>query len=294
MRSVIVWVSLAFLTTLALVLYPEWSGRDKGTWSTLHEFKFTSSNSTLPFVTLVVVVTSPAAWVDRRQRIRAQFARNLGLITDDSTVVFKFALGSKRTLTENNTLVDAEVEASTHEDILFFDCHDMDDSLNHSENWHLAAGESATTKKVLLSIEWATAHFRFKYFFRLGDDSYFRVDRFMTLLSNNTFPERKAVVGRMESGYVFDMQQTYAQGAGYAVTYDACVFIAANTRFLLDTAPEDCVVARWLFAIGVNFVHSPLWRDMGGGESCQPDMILAHKLPPPFWANISADGNVVC
>ena len=277
----------SLLMALALVLYPM-------SRSALQEFNFPLSfeaNSTLPFVTVVVVVTSPAAWHDRRGRIRAQFARNLRLIHHGS-VVLKFALGVEGA--DNHTLDATHHEASRHRDILFFDCLDMDDSLNHIQNWHLAAGASATTSKVMLSVEWAVQNFRFEYFFRLGDDSYFRVDRFMALLSNKELPEQKAVVGRMESGYVFDMQQTYPQGAGYALTYDVCTFIAANTGFLMVTAPEDCVVARWLFAIGATFVHSPLWRDMGLGESCEHDMILAHKLPSPFWTNISADGTVKC
>ena len=84
---------------------------------------------------MVVVVTSPAAWHDRRDRIRTQFARNLRLMREGSAIL-KFALGVEGT--ENHTLTTAQREARIHEDILFFDCLDMDDSLNHIENWRQA------------------------------------------------------------------------------------------------------------------------------------------------------------
>ena len=53
-------------------------------------------------------------------------------------------------------------------------CLDMDDELNNHANWHVDAGPSATTQKVLLGMEWAVRRFDFDYFMKLGDDSYFR------------------------------------------------------------------------------------------------------------------------
>lgn len=251
------------------------------------------SKTNLPYISLIVVATSATPWVDRRDRIRAQFPRNVGLIEKpERSVILKFALGTQDQ--DAVARVSARVEAEKHHDILLLPCLDLDDSLNHIGNWHLAAGPSATTRKVMLSVQWAVQNYNFDYFFRLGDDSYFRVDRFISLLNTNHFPDKNAVIGRMESGYVFDMQQTYPQGAGYALTYDVCLFVASNTAFLMDTAPEDCVVARWLFAVGATFVHSSLWKDMFLGESCENDMVLAHKLPAELWTNISADGTVMC
>ncbi len=163
-----------------------------------------------PFVTMVVVVTSAAAWADRRARIRHQFPRNAELVPAEQTVLLKFAVGIQNL--DHDILLQARKEAANRTDMLFFDCLDMDQELNDINNWHLNAGPSATTQKVLLSIEWAVQHFDFEYFFRLGDDSYFRVDKFMALLAAKEVPSAKAVVGRMQSGYVFDMQQTYPQG----------------------------------------------------------------------------------
>lgn len=74
-----------------------------------------------------------------------------------------------------------------------------------------------------------------------------------------------------------------------------CVkFVAADTGTLSRTAPEDCVVARRLFAIGAKFVDSPFWREMGIPEKCDRDMMLAHRLPAEARASIAEAGNVEC
>ena len=96
------------------------------------------------------------------------------------------------------------------------------------------------------------------------------------------------------SDTVFGMQQLYARGMGYGLTHDVCMFIASNQAYLLNTAPEDCVVARWLFALGANFVDSPRWREIHMGDTYDPNMVLAHKLPAEIWGNISIAGTGVC
>lgn len=247
----------------------------------------------LPFVKVVVVVTSVRGWVDRRQRIRMQFGRNLRLTEgNEENVVLKFALGTKDV--SNDSISAGEKEAKEFQDILFLDCMDVDNELQQWRKWRFDAGSSSTTSKVMLSAQWAVRHYTFDYFFRLGDDSYLRIDVFLYLACRNEWPLDNAVVGHILTTKLFGMQHIYPQGMGYALTYDVTVFIGTNSAFLLDTAPEDCVVARWLFAIGANFVHSQLWRDIELGQSCHPEMVLAHKLPADLWAQITADGSVVC
>lgn len=87
--------------------------------------------------------------------------------------------------------------------------------------------------------------------------------------------------------------QEYAQGGGYAVTADICRFISKAKPWLLTTAPEDGVVARWFLAVGAKFLNHPGWRALDLGENCD-NMILAHKLPIESWATISSDGTVNC
>ncbi len=250
-------------------------------------------NRHLPFVKVIVVVTSVTGWVDRRERIRKQFARNLRLTQgNEKDVVLKFALGTQGV--SNHSMSAGEKEAKEFQDILFLDCIDVDIELQQWRKWRFDASSSSTTSKVMLSAQWAVRHYTFDYFFRLGDDSYLRIDAFLYLACQNEWPRDNAVVGHILTTNVFGMQQIYPQGMGYALTYDVTVFIGTNSAFLLDTAPEDCVVARWLFAIGANFIHSPLWRDIELGQSCHPKMVLAHKLPANLWTQITADGLIEC
>ncbi|KAL3156439.1 galactosylxylosylprotein 3-beta-galactosyltransferase activity protein [Trebouxia sp. C0009 RCD-2024] len=248
----------------------------------------------LPYISVVVIATSAAGWSDRRGRIRAQFPRNVRLIPDneEQSVLLKFAVG--RHGPSQEVISNVTLEAENFADILMLDCLDEDDSLNLQANWDLTAGVSATTSKVMLSVTWAVRHYDFDYFFRLGDDSYFRIDRFMSLISHQQIPAKSAVVGQILHGHVFGELQPYPQGMGYGLTYDVCTFIAGNEGQLLNTAPEDCVVARWLMAVGAHFINSPHWRDIALGEGCQPDMVLAHKLPADLWSNITDSGTIEC
>ena len=244
----------------------------------------------LPFFTVVVVTTSVASWVDRRQRIRSQFPRNMRLRKNDrQTALLKFAVGTQGLAeSDENTI---RREAVLHSDILLLDCLDLDDHLNNSSNWSLNAGPSATTSKVMYAAQWAVRHFDFEYFFRLGDDSYLRIDKFLALIDVHAFPTRNAVVGQIWTHEVFGVVQSFAQGSGYALTHDVCLYIAKNAGILLQTAPEDCVVSRWLYAIGTTFVDSSLWCDLAV-QKCEDDVVLVHRLPTDLWPTIADDGSV--
>lgn len=250
------------------------------------------AHSRQKFVNVVVVAPSAADWEDRRTRIRHQFPRNMQLMNSSSSAVLKFALGT-RNLSEA-TLEALRAEHRNHQDMLLLDCIDMDDDLNWNWNWKLDGNVSATTSKVMLSIAWAVQRYRFDYFFRLGDDSYFRIDKFMHLLDTDQIPREKAVVGQILKADILGMTQEYPQGMGYGLTYDLCSFVTTAMPWLLDTAPEDGVVARWLFAAGAKFVNHSAWRSIIDGEPCGVDMVLAHKLPPEKWSNISDAGTVEC
>ena len=250
------------------------------------------SSARLKFVNVVVVAPSAADWVDRRRLIRKQFPRNLELMNATSSAVLKFAVGIYNMSTESKEILEAEQRQ--HKDMLFLDCIDKDDDLNWQWNWRLDGNVSATTSKVMLTIGWAVQNFKFDYFFRLGDDSYFRIDKFVELIETGQIPKDKAVVGQILQTEILSMNQPYPQGMGYGLTYDVCAFVAAAMPWLLDTAPEDGVVARWLFAVGAAFVNLTTFRSIVDGEPCSDDMILAHKLPEDRWRKISETGTVDC
>lgn len=248
----------------------------------------------LPFVSVVVVATSAIGWSDRRARIRAQFPRNMDLLPagDAQVALLKFAVGTQSLA--DDQLSQARTEAAQFSDVLLLDCLDEDTDLKHAHLWRQDAGVSSTTSKVMLSVQWAVRHYEFQYYFRLGDDSYLRIDQFVNMLSSQSLPMHNAVIGHIMTDRVFGMDQLYPQGMGYGLTHDVCEFIAINHAKLLNTAPEDCVVARWLFALGAQFVDSPLFLDIHMGDSCTDDMVLAHKLPAELWQNISERGTVSC
>lgn len=238
-------------------------------------------------IDVVVVAPSIAPWLDRRTRLREQFPKNMQLAPIGYSAVLKFAIS-------NTGYNDTQAEAEQFSDLLFFDCIDADDALNWQQNWRLDAGPSSTTCKMLSSVQWAVKHYNFQYFFRLGDDSYFRIDKFLSLLASKQLPTGKAVIGQILKTHIIGMEQEYAQGMGYGLTPEVCDFITAAAPWLLDTAPEDGVVARWLFAVGTKFVHHPGWRSISDKDPCDESMILAHKLPIELWSNITSNGSVLC
>lgn len=238
-------------------------------------------------VDVLVVAPSAGESLDRRTRLRQQFPRNMILAPAEYSATLKFALSGE-------VYNDTQAEDVQFHDLLFFDCIDADDALNWQPNWKVEAGPSSTTCKVMNSIQWAVKYHSFKYFFRLGDDSYFRIDKFLNMLAQNQLPTGKAVIGQILKTWIMGMEQDYAQGMGYGLTPEVCEYIAAAAPWLLDTAPEDGVVARWLFAVGTKFVNNPAWRALDLGEHCDENMVLAHKLPVELWSNITSDGLVDC
>lgn len=239
------------------------------------------------FVDVLVMAPSVGAWLDRRTRLRQQFPHNMKLAPEGYSAILKFALSV-------SAINDTEAEVTHHSDLIFFDCLDTDDALNLQHNWQTDAGPSSTTCKVMKSIEWAVKSYSFRYFFRLGDDSYFRIDMFLNMLAQNQLPFGKAVIGQILEDEILGMVQQYPQGMGYGLTPEVCDYIEAAVPWLLETAPEDGVVARWLFAVGTKFVNHPGWRSVNDGSACDQDMVLAHKLPAELWSNITRDGLVDC
>ena len=49
---------------------------------------------------------------------------------------------------------------------------------------------------------------------RLGDNRYFRIDKFMSVISRQQTPSRSAVVGHILHDHVFGELQPYPQGMG--------------------------------------------------------------------------------
>ena len=198
-RSWLAWTLLYLLSRTALASFgrgSSWETAFGGRREYTHALK-------LPHNNIVVVVTSPLQWLHRRELIRRQFSRNMQLISSNHTVVLRFAVGTVDL--ETSVLTEANREQDKKHDLLFLQCLDIDTALLGDAHWGVDAGPSATTQKVLLPVEWAVKSYTFDFFMRLGDDSYFRVDRFISLW--NTFPKKNTVIGKIMKAPILGMEQ---------------------------------------------------------------------------------------
>ena len=212
------------------------------------------------------------------------------LVSDEQSAILKFAIGTQELDVEELHLI--QEEGRKHGDLLLLDCVDSDDELTEAGEWFLNTASTAISSKVLLSIKWSAQNFEFDYWFRLSD-SYFRIDMFLQMLLAGLIPGKKAVIGRILSAQVFDMQQVYPSSVGYGLTSDICAFVSANTDVLLKNAPEGYVVSRWLYAVGAKFVDIANWIK-ADSSGCSPDTLLATGLSEASWSAIHDNGTLPC
>lgn len=132
-------------------------------------------------VFLVAAVTSPAQSQQRRRWLRRQWAKNVALMQAQlpagnkdapHKVVMKFVIGVNDAESTPEELQALKGEDKAWDDILLI--HNIKDlDMQPWQDFHKLWHEtSATTKKVLYSMQWAVKKYKiFQYFARLGDDS---------------------------------------------------------------------------------------------------------------------------
>jgi hypothetical protein len=152
-----------------------------------------------PYPHLLVYVAVPNAWADadRRQPLRAQWARSLvlmdtrlkeeGVAGPPPATVLHFVIGLQGLSDKDKAAVGAD--STTHQDLLILpDVTDKD------------AGEpvsrSSTTLKVMHSMAYAANHYTFDFNARVRDDAYLRIDYLAELiLVDHAFPLERAYNG---------------------------------------------------------------------------------------------------
>ncbi len=262
-------------------------------------------------VFLMAVITSPAGNHARRHLLREQWQRNIQLlraipVTNTAIrpdVVMIFVIGTENVTQEERNVVQREEESFG--DILIL--HGISDQDRGVEDngwpWN---GTSATTEKVVYSMQWAVEKYTFQYFARLGDDAYFRPDEFYRQVDSGEIPTSMALIGHFIGPYVYDTgfgmhnSVVYPSGMGYVVTFDLCSYIAHSAGVLGVGFPEDAVVGSWLAGTKAKYVHAAdKFHDVHppdyGYRPCTPKDLLLHRMrTAEDWKAVGTTGLVVC
>lgn len=281
------------------------------------------------FYHLVAFVPSGAAAVNRRDALRAQFARSAALIAPLGLRVRLYFVVGRNTESISG-------EAARHADMITVDCQD------HDFGAEPAAG-SATTCKIVKALHFAVASLDFLLWARIGDDSFFRVDHFLARIASAHFAERgvaRAAFGRfvvpggaidktLSASYGVDKLPLYPAGSGYVLGADIVRALASTDAAvgLIDGWPEDGVAGLWLSGLAYERVDSPClhdtallpgederdWSNLRGGAivdsrgftlrmpwelpprrfnagPCTADSILVHYMTQELWGMIGANG----
>jgi hypothetical protein len=183
-------------------------------------------------------------------------------------------------------------ENAQYDDIVMLNCSDYDGPADKS----LYPLESATTVKVILAIQYALQHFTFKYFARVGDDTFFRFDAY---LMRESLPVIKTITGYITRNTlpVCGGECAYPSGMGYIMTQDVASWFGQSRSFLHKTWPEDACVGAWVVGTTIKLLHDASFHDVFGlphGNRCTDNDIMIHKPTPYQWLAISSKGVMSC
>eukprot|EP00877_Chromochloris_zofingiensis_P005839 jgi/Chrzof1/15256/UNPLg00650.t1 len=193
-----------------------------------------------------------------------------------------------------------DAEQRSYGDILLLPTPDLD-----SPDPPPSGQDSATTLKVMYALKWATERYHFNYFVRLGDDAFFRVDYF--LQASKSWPLEKLYRGMCTIIYSFESKDkkvpkntvSYCQGMGFALSYDAAEYVAANFDMLQKGWPEDAVVGSWFVGTLIQARHDDRFHEFSSG-GCGNTSIIVHMKPNmntpttvDLWQRINNDTGVL-
>lgn len=262
-------------------------------------------------VFLVAVVTSPASWRERRGWLRDQWDKNMRLLNEHvrerqngpSRIIFKFAIGVENEDSEEFKGI-LEEQKEFGDILLLYNVQDLEVDYAHLHPHWPWYNTSATTEKVLYSMQWAVTHYDFEYFARIGDDAYFRPDEFYKQARNGEFPSKLAVIGLMTGPLPYtvagkEAQVVYPSGAGYIVTHDVAIWVSKSATMWNVGFPEDANFGAWLSGTKITFVDAgDRMHDWDFGphyRSCSPrDILVHHMRTKADWERIDSKGEITC
>ena len=220
----------------------------------------------------IMILTAPGN-TEKRQTMRETWLNDV--IDRNSYIQFHFFIGTKSiTLEERAILLREQTE---YKDIIFF-C-DIEDKYE------------LVTYKVLEMMKWAHQHINAVYYFKIDDDVYLSVDRFVKMLTTEGLPREKLLLGKIKdynpvfntgkwadvSWNMCSVYLPYALGAGYSLTRDLVAFMAVNNDRLEFHANEDTAIGAWIAGLNVTYQRDS--RIYLVGPTCKEDGYLFHDSP---------------
>lgn len=249
-----------------------------------------------PYFDIVLMVPSVVAWKDRRDFLRKQFARNQNLTSAKALLVFVLS-------GHDHDQYVIEREGAVYNDLLFTDCPDLD--VGEPEEG------SSTTCKVLQGIQELHELYSFDYLARVGDDAYFRFDKFLQKVTPS-LPTGPWYIGRffwessvneahIHAHIKMRHYPPYASGMGYVLSFPVVRFIAEASRILEFRTgfPEDAIVSLWLIGTttrrhDVFEFHNPPEGEPLLARACDKESLLVHYMTPERWKAIDDAGVPHC
>ena len=220
----------------------------------------------------IMILTAPGN-TEMRRNIRETWLNDV--IDRNSYIQFHFFIGTKSiTLEERAILLREQTE---YKDIIFF-C-DIEDKYE------------LTTYKVLEMMKWAHQHINAVYYFKIDDDVYLSVDRFVKMLTTEGLPREKLLLGKIKdynpvfntgkwadvSWNMCGVYLPYALGAGNLLTRDLVAFMAVNNDRLEFHANEDTAIGAWIAGLNVTYQREKITYLTG--STCKEDGYLFHDYP---------------
>ena len=241
----------------------------------------------LPYVDIVIAVTSPWMWVGRRLDQYRNFVASLR--RSRFTAKLLFVMGDTMV---PDVLNEWDQDAIAHPHVAFVTargCPDADSFVpGATDGAMFPPANSSTTCKVLEGASVAVERFRFRYFARIGDDAYLRWDHLLGAVAPTLpasfimgrFSARQAVFSHLTGVFGGGLFLPYPLGMGYVMTHDVAAYLREGYRTLprLTTAgPEDAAIALHLYPLRTARLHSDDFHDPTD-HACSASTILVHYV----------------
>ena len=241
----------------------------------------------LPYVDIVIAVTSPWMWVGRRLDQYRNFVASLR--RSRFTAKLLFVMGDTMV---PDALNEWDQDAVAHPHVAFVTargCPDADTFWpGATDGAMFPPANSSTTCKVLEGASVAVERFRFRYFARIGDDAYLRWDHLLGAVAPTLpasfimgrFSARQGVFAHLTGVFGAGLFLPYPLGMGYVMTHDVAAYLREGYRTLprLTTAgPEDAAIALHLYPLNTSRLHSDDFHDPTD-HACTASTILVHYV----------------